>query len=154
LFDRLDLNVLPVWLVAIAVVLWLLPKILREFAAFIPPLSERMKATQKRQDAVLHHEMDSETARESQQVNLQDRMLTILENSLEEMWKDRNQTHDRLDQVIRAIDDLRRAQNHATDVLQVHTATVSKLADEVEGFDKVGAQIASVGAYLTGGGRE
>lgn len=152
MFEGLDLNSQPVWLVAIVVVLWLLPKIVKEFAAFIPPLAERLEALQERQNAILHHRLNSEAANQSQQVKVQDRLLSILENSLKEMWEDRDLTHERLDQVVKEIGDLRHALNHNTEILRGHTATVSKLADEVESFGRTGAQIASIGAYLTGGG--
>lgn len=154
MFEGLDLNSQPVWVVAIVVVLWLLPKIIKEFAAFIPPLAERLEALQERQNAILHHRLNSEAASQAQQVKIQDRLLSILENSLKEMWEDRDLTHERLEQVVKEIDNVRSSLNHNTEILRGHTATVSKLADEVQDFGRIGERIASVGAYLTGGDRE
>jgi chromosome segregation ATPase len=152
MFDKLDLNSQPVWLVAIVVVLWLLPKVVKEFATFIPPLAERLEALQERQNAILHHKLNSEAANQAQQVKIQDRLLSILEESLRKTWEDRELTGERLTEIGSEIDSLRSALNHNTEVLRTHTATVSKLSDEVESFGRVGAQIASVGAYLTGSG--
>jgi chromosome segregation ATPase len=153
MFEGLDLNSQPVWLVAIAIILWLLPKIVKEFSAFIPPLAERLEALQERQNTILHHRLDSEAASQSQQVKIQDRLLSILEESLRKTWEDRELTGERLKGIESEIDDLRSALNHNTEVLRVHTATMSKLAEEAEMVGRTGAQIASIGAYLTGGSK-
>lgn len=129
----LDLNSLPVWLVAIVITLTLLPRAVQGMGAFIPPLGAYLAGQQERQDAIVHARLNSDAAAQLHEVRITDRMLTILEDSLKKTWEDRELSRERMNQVEREIAALRQVITRTGDILSVHTASVSKLADEVEG---------------------
>ena len=131
-FDSLDLNSLPVWVVATALVLWLIPRILKEFAAFVPALSQRIEAGQERQDALLHHQMNSKAAEQAQAAKLQDRMLGILEGNLERAWQDREDTQAHLSAIKEEIAQLKHYVARQNDILGAHGGTITKLSDDIE----------------------
>lgn len=132
--DKLDLNSLPIWLLTVVVVLALLPRIMQGLSLFIPALASHLEAQRERQEALLHHRLDSDAANQQQQIKIQDRMLSILEDNLKKAWEDRDQSHRHLEAIQEQISELRRVTLRGADILSVHTASVNKMADEVEGL--------------------
>jgi chromosome segregation ATPase len=138
-FSTLDLNALPVWLVAIAIVLYLLPGILRGFAPFIPPLASllethkrKIEAREEREDTALHWKLESEGLRLSNEFKAQERLIDILEQSLERMFDDRAASEANYEMVSSELKDLRHQIQKMGSTLSLHSSTIAKLADEQE----------------------
>jgi hypothetical protein len=142
------LNSRPAWLVALVVALYLLPKILKEAAPWVPPLSRLLTAHAEREDAALHHRLNSQAAGQAQEQKIQDRLLTILQESLEKAWNDRAETYKHLEEVKAEIVLLRASLVRNGDVLAVHTASVAKLADEIGDQRPVFERIAAIGSWM------
>src|SRR3990172_5390787 len=137
------LNSRPAWLVALAVTLYLLPKILQQFAPFVPGLSRLMTANAEREDAMLHHKLDSDSVSQAQTIKFQERMLGILEASLDKMWQDRAETLKRLEEIDAELTEMRLGVIRNNDLLTAHSINISKLADEQEDFKVIGERIGS-----------
>lgn len=155
----LDLNSLPVWVVAIAIVLVLLPKILQGLAPFIPPLSlvmdthkKRIEAAEERRDTQLHWKLESNGMRLGEEFKSQERMLDILENSLKKMWDDRESREANYKQVSEELVSLRHHIDQMGGTLSLHGSNIAKLTDRVEAFDdrlgQLPERINSLGAYI------
>jgi len=129
------------WLVAIALILVLNgDRIATRVATFIPPIArwfDKRRATQKlrtraileQDDELLHHEIDTEVAAAAHLVKTHDRMLTILEQTLEHFWTDHEQQAGNWAAVQQAISDNRVALMGMKSTLSLHTMTISQQAD-------------------------
>jgi chromosome segregation ATPase len=157
--STLDLNALPAWIVAVAVVLFLLPGILKGMAPFVPPLSSamqsharRVEAEEAREDVALHHKLEANGLRLSEEFKSWERMLNILEGSLERMWDDRVGSEANYEKVAGELRELRYQVARMGDTLSLHGQQVAKLTDEQERFsERLGQmpeRVDSLGAYV------
>ena len=138
-FSSLDLNAWPVWLVAVAVFLFLLPGILERMAPFVPPLGKlldahraRVESAEERQDTTLHWKLESNGLRLGADLSERDRLLDVLEQSLERAWDDRVASQADYKVLNREIIDLRYQVMHMGDILSIHGQNIAKLSDELE----------------------
>lgn len=75
-------------------------------------------------EAVLHHRLGAATIDQTHSIQLQDRMLTILEQSLNKFWEDREASRRDLEAIRREIEALKHE-------FWAHTQTINRLADEI-----------------------
>jgi chromosome segregation ATPase len=154
-FSTLDLNALPVWLVAIALVLYLLPKILERLSTFVPPLASLMEAERERRDTALHWQLESGGLRLSNELKAQERLIDILEQSLERMFDDRAASEANYEKVIKELRDLRYQIQRMGDTLVLHGTQIVKLTDEQEQFgERLGQlpeRVDSLKSYIEAG---
>lgn len=157
--STLDLNALPAWIVAIAVVLFLLPGILKGLAPFVPPLSNlmtahasRVEAEEAREDVALHHKLEQNGIQLAQELKGQERLIDILEQSLERMWDDRVASEANYEQVVKELRELRYQVQRMGDTLSLHGQQVAHLTDEQVRFsERLGQlpeRVDSLGAYV------
>lgn len=157
--SALDLNSLPAWIVAIAIVLFLLPGILRGLAPFIPPLSNlmeaharRVEAEEEREDVALHHKLEANGLRLGQQFKSEERMVDILEGSLERMWDDRVSAEANYEALQKEVYELRWQVTRVGDTLSLFGMQIAKLTDEQEDFNlrlgQLPERVDSLGAAL------
>lgn len=115
----------------------------RPLAAFIPPLAgllrqhgaEKRKAARaelEHDDAILQHEFAAETAAALHLVKSHDRLLEILEKTMERFWDDRERQAENMAAVLAAITDTRLVLVDMKATLSLHTlGTVwAELSDE------------------------
>jgi chromosome segregation ATPase len=161
--STLDLNALPAWIVAVAVVLFLLPGILKGLAPFVPPLSRqveaharRVEAEETREDVTLHHRLETNGLRLGQELKAQERLIDILEQSLERMWDDRVASEANYELVVKELRELRYQIQGMGSTLSLHGQQVARLTDEQAHFsDRLGQmpeRVDSLGAYVMSDG--
>lgn len=157
--STLDLNSLPVWLVAIAIILYLLPRILERLAPFVPPLGnlleahrKRVEAAEERQDTALHWKLESNGIRLGADVAERERLLDVLEQALERSWDDRVATQADYRELATEIKELRFQVARMGDTLGLHGQNVAKFSDEIESLkERIGQlpeRVDSLGAIL------
>ena len=157
--STLDLNALPVWIVAAAIILFLLPGILKGLAPFIPPLGSlleshklRVESQAEREETALHWKLESNGLRLGRELAGWERMLDILENSLERMWDDRVSSEANYEALAKEFRDLRYQVVRMGDTLGLHSVNVAKVTDEVERLrsrmGQLPEQVQSMGALL------
>lgn len=150
----LDFNSLPVWVITVTIVLYLLPGILERLSTFIPPLASLVKAEQERKDAVLLWRQEANGLRLSSELKGQERLIDILEQSLERMFDDRAASEANYEAVIKELRELRYQVKKMGDMLSLHSSLVSKLTDEHERFsERLGQlpeRVDSLKAYVEG----
>ena len=162
MFDGVDTSQWPWYAVAAVVVVAYLPKAVESLGKVVPPLGNFLQARENakqaklqleegRTNTVLQHVLTADTRDQMTQVQLQDRMLSILEASLEKMWSDRDATHAGLGQIREQISQLRQVTARYGDILSVNSSSVAKLSDEVEGLKVQSAglseRVNSLGAW-------
>jgi len=141
------------WLVAIAFVLVLNgDRVAARVGTFIPPLanwlekrrvekevltSAQLAASIEQEDAALHHEFDVEAANQAHTIREQDRMLTILEKTLENFWTDRQKREDNWEKVLTAITDTRMALLKMESTLSLHSMTIARQEDTLSSLSCV-----------------
>lgn len=124
------------WLLVLSAFLLLnAGRIAERVGPLVPPLAkvlERRRQNRVRREgklneadeAVLHHRLDAATIDQTHGIQLQDRMLTILEQSLNKFWEDREATRQDLEAIRREIEALKHE-------FSAHTQTINRLADEI-----------------------
>ena len=121
------------WLLVLSVFLLLnAGRIAERMGPLFPPLAKmlerdrqnRVRREGRADEAVLHHRLDAATVDQTHSIQLQDRMLTILEQSLNKFWDDREATRQDLEAIRREIEALKNE-------FSVHTQTINRLADEI-----------------------
>ncbi len=128
----LDLNALPVWLIAVSIALYLLPKVLENLSKFIPPLATLMEAERQRKDTALHWKLENNGLRLATDMKAQERLIDILEQSLERMFDDRAGSEANYQQVSAELKELRYQVQRMASTLSLLGGQIAKLTDEVE----------------------
>jgi len=127
-------------------------KVAARLSTFIPPLAKwleaRAVAKSKESNgstAVLQHVIASDTRGEMTQVSLIERMITILETTLDRAFAGGEVTNKALADVHKQLGELRSVVARHNDLLGGYGQVVAHLADEVEG---VRVQVAGVNGKL------
>ncbi len=123
-FTELDLNSLPVWVIAVTVFLALSPKMLQGLGTYIPPLNRFLEHRQEQREARLHHLFNSQAAEQAHANTMESRMLDILEQSLVRMWEGQDELASRMNQLAHAV-------NRNNDLMTTLNVSVSKLSEAV-----------------------
>jgi len=140
----------------LALVIWVLlrdgDKIAARLGTFIPPIAgwlEKREARKRKdsngQSAVLQHVIASDTRGEMTQVSLIERMITILETTLDRAFAGGEVTNKALAELHKQLGELRSVVARHNDLLGGYGQVVAHLADEVEG---VRVQVAGVNGKL------
>jgi hypothetical protein len=142
------------WLVALVIFLVVNgDKVVVRLSQVAPPLARwleaREAARQKQQNgqaaAVLQHVLTSDVRDQLTQTQLLDRMITILESTLDRAFASGEVTNKALADVHKQLAELRSVVARHNDILGTHGQNVAHLADEMEG---VKVQVAGVTGKL------
>lgn len=143
-------NSWPVWLIAMAVFLMLLPGATKGLAIFIPPLRDWIKARgvmETREDVLLASQLD----RESFNLQQDSHMITRLLNVVEQTLQDRAQA---AKDNMTIMKELQRAINNQTLIVERNTIIVSALNGSITGLsdqmDKLSVKLDSLQWYVVG----
>jgi hypothetical protein len=128
---QINFNALPVWLVALAVIFRLTPGILREIGTLVPSLTAKGTAERASHNTRSAHEYDTEALAQSQQIKIQDRMLSILEQTLVNLWDDRAATLNALNEIRKELSHQSHIINRNTDVTTSAVALMSERAESL-----------------------
>lgn len=143
------------WLVAVALVLILNgDKVAARLGTFIPPLanwlerrrvekevveSAKLAASLEQDDAVLHHEMDSDAAEQAHALRQDDRMLGIVERTLDNFWQEQQRQTERWTVMLQAIADNKTALMSMKSTLSLHSQVIAQQVDAFAALECVKA---------------
>ena len=133
-------------------------KIAARLGTFIPPIAgwlekreARRRKTENGSAAVLQHVIASDTRGEMTQVSLIERMITILETTLDRAFAGGEVTTQALADVFKQLGELRSVVARHNDLLGGYGQMVAHLADETEGVkvqvSNMNGKLDSVGAW-------
>lgn len=124
-------NTWPVWLIAAAVLLTLIPKAVQGLAILIPPLSVWLKSRESREEVLLHSQLDNEKFQISQDAQLITRLLNVVERTLEERAGSTKDTLLALERLEQAINNQARYIERSSQLFTVLNASLTGLVDRV-----------------------
>jgi chromosome segregation ATPase len=114
--------------------------------------ARRVEAEEEREDVTLHHKLETNGLRLSQELKSWERMLDILEGSLERMWDDRVSSEANYELLCQEVRELRFQVARMGDTLSLFGRQTAKLTDEVEEFagrlGQLPERVDSLGAVL------
>jgi len=117
--NGVELNSLPVWVIAVVIALRLLPATVKELGVFVPSLGQWVEVRQ----AKVHHELNSHAAEQAHDVLIDTKLLTLLEESLKQSWHAQEELETRMRQVVQEV----QRTNALVSVLNI---TITKMCDK------------------------
>lgn len=129
--ERINLNTWPIWLIAVAVTLYFLPRILQGLSIFIPPLQRYFENRAELVGVQLHAQLDSNAVNLQQSIKSQDKMLAILQEALNRAWNDREATQRWRAQMVEGMGELRHSTIRSSDIVRTSTTSLTQLSDEM-----------------------